>query len=95
MNAIVERIHQVIRNLVRTYNIQETYVDDSGPWMGILTSAAFAVHSTYHTTKGKSRGQIVFGQDMILPINNVSDWRYIRHHKQTQMDNEVIRKTLI
>ena len=55
-NAIVERIHQVIRNIVRTFNIQETYVDDAGQWMGILTSAAFAVHSTYHTTKGKSPG---------------------------------------
>ena len=41
-NAIIERIQQVLGNLVRTYNIQETYVDDADPWMVILLAAAFA-----------------------------------------------------
>ena len=50
------------------------------------------LHSTYHTTKIKSPGQIVFGRDMILPITHVADWRYIRHRKQTQIDNDVILK---
>ena len=58
--------------------------------MGILVAAAFAVRSTYQTTKGKSPGQLVFGRDMILPINHLADWRYIRQHKQTQIDNYVI-----
>ena len=53
-------IHQALGNLVRTYNLQETYVDDADPWMGVLeaataaaaaaAAAAFAVRSTYHTT---------------------------------------------
>ena len=45
-NAITERIHQVLGNLVHTYNIKETYVDDSDPWMGILATAVLAVRST-------------------------------------------------
>ena len=61
--------------LVRTYNLQETYVDDADLWMGILVAEAFAVHSTYHRTKGKSPDQLVFGQDIILPINHVAYWR--------------------
>ena len=60
--------------------------------MGILASAAFDVLSTYHTTKGKSPVQLVFGRDMILPITFVSYWRYIRQCKQTKIDNDVIHK---
>ena len=61
VSVIIDRIHQVLGNLVRTYNLQETYVDDSETWMGILAAAAFSVRYTYHTTKGKSPGQIFFG----------------------------------
>ena len=59
--------------------------------MGILAAAAFAVQPMYYTTKVKSPGQLVFGQDMILPITHVADWIYIRQHKPTQIDNDVIR----
>ena len=45
--------------------------------MGILAEEAFAVQSTYHWTKGKNPDQLVFGQDMIPPINHMEDWRYI------------------
>ena len=86
MNANIERIYQVLGNLVRTYNLQESYVDDTDPFMGILNTAAFAVQSTYHRKKDKSLGQLVFGRDMILPINHVANWRYIRKHKQKQID---------
>ena len=55
-NAIVEIIHEVLGNLVRTYHLQETYVNDADPWMGILGAETFAVHSTYHSIKGKSPG---------------------------------------
>ena len=76
-SIIITRIHQVLGNLLRTYNLQETYIDEAEPWVGILAAADFAVRSTYHTTKGKSPGQLVFVRDMILPINQVADWRYI------------------
>ena len=41
-NTILERIHQVIENLVRSFNITQTYVDKEDPWLGILADAAFA-----------------------------------------------------
>ena len=40
-NAILERIHQVLVNLVRTYNIKNTYVDEDYPLSGILEAADF------------------------------------------------------
>ena len=91
-NSIVERRQQLLGNLERTYNLQETYVDDSDLWMGILAAEAFAVHSMYHRNKRKSPGQLFFGRDMILPINHLTDWRQISQHKQAQIDNDVIRE---
>ena len=51
MNEIIEIIHQVLGNVVRTYNLQETYVDDADPWMGILAAADLVVYYTYRSTK--------------------------------------------
>ena len=55
-NAIVERIHQVIGNIIRTFELENNYLDEEDPWKGILSATAFAVRSTYHTTLQKSRG---------------------------------------
>ena len=74
---------------------QKTYIDDADPWMGILSAAAFAVRSIYHTTKSKSPGKLVFGQDMILPINHVVDCKYGRQRKQTQIDHDDIQENAI
>ena len=60
--------------------------------MLILATAAFKVKSTYHRTKQKSTGQIVFERDRILPIKHVADWRYIRQLKQTQINRYVIHE---
>ena len=60
-NAIVERIHQVIGNMIRTFELEDNYLDESDSWKGILSAAAFAVRSTYHTTLKKSPEQLVFG----------------------------------
>ena len=60
-NATIDRIHKVLGNLVQTYNLHATYVDEDDPWTVILAAAAFTVRSTYHPNKGKSPVQLVFG----------------------------------
>ena len=79
-NETIKRLHQVLGSLVRTYNLQEAYVYDADPFMGILEASAFTVRYKYHRTKETIPGQLVFGRDLILPINHVADWRYIRQH---------------
>ena len=81
-NAIVERVHQVIGNIVRTFELQENYLDEDDPWAGILAATTFLIHSTYHTTLQKSPGQLVFGRDMIFNIQHTANWEYIRARKQ-------------
>ena len=71
----MEIIHQVIGNLIPAYNKYETYVDGADPWMGILVASAFDISSMYHSTKGKIPVRMVFGRDIVLPINHIADWR--------------------
>ena len=85
-NAIVERIHQVIANMVRTFELETNYLDKEDPWKGVLAATAFAVRSTYHTTLKKTPGQIVFGCDMIFNIQHVANWEFIRQNKQIRID---------
>jgi len=84
-NAILERVHQTLGNIVRTFEIQDNYVDEEDPWKGILSAAAFAIRSTYHTTLQKTPGQLVFGRDMILNIKHTANWEYIRQRKQKRI----------
>ena len=81
-NAIVERIHQVIANIIRTFELQDNYLDEDNPWKGILAATAFAVRSTYHTTLQKTPGQLIFGRDMIFNLEHKANWEYIRLRKQ-------------
>jgi hypothetical protein len=81
-NAIIERVHQVVGNILRTFELQDNYLDEEDPWKGILSATAFAVRSTYHMTLQKTPGQLVFGRDMIFNINHTANWEYIRACKQ-------------
>ena len=43
-NAIIERIHQTIGNVIRTFQVQQDkYLDEKDPWGGILAATMFAV----------------------------------------------------
>ena len=86
-NAIVERIHQVIGNMIRTFELEDNYLDNQDPWKGILSATAFAIRSTVHTTLKKSPGQLVFGRDMIFNLQHQADWELIKNRKQ-----ELIKK---
>jgi hypothetical protein len=81
-NAIVERAHQVIGNIIRTFELKNNNLDDNDPWKGILSATAFAVQSTFHMALQNSPGQLVFGRDMILNVKHEANWEYIHARKQ-------------
>ena len=83
-NKILERIHHILGNLVQTYHIKETYVEEYDPWLGILAVAAFEILSTENSLKGYIPGQLLFGRDVIILIENTVGWELIRQRKQTQ-----------
>mmetsp|Transcript_17305 Transcript_17305/g.47261 ORF Transcript_17305/g.47261 Transcript_17305/m.47261 type:complete len:109 (-) Transcript_17305:3-329(-) len=62
-NAIIERIHQTIGNIIRTFQAHENnYLDEDDPWAGILAAVMFATRATYHTTLQATPSQLVFGR---------------------------------
>jgi hypothetical protein len=91
-NAILERIHQTIGNMVRTFEVEYQPIDENDPWSGILSAVAWAVGSTYHTTLQSMPGQLVFGRDMIWDIAHVADWQYIKQRKQMLIIKTIKKK---
>ena len=59
-NYILERIHQVIANLVHKLDLQNIHLDKDDPCSGILADMDFAVCSTYHAILQDIPGQLVF-----------------------------------
>jgi hypothetical protein len=80
-NAIVEWVHQVIGNIIQTFELENNYLDGNDPWKGILSATAFAVRSTFHTTLKNTPGQLVFGHDLILNVKHEANWEYVRARK--------------
>ncbi len=83
-NAIIERVHQTIGNIIRTFNVQA--MDQNDPWSGILAATMFAVRATVHTTLQASPMQLVFGRDAILNVKHITDWEHIRQRKQDRIN---------
>jgi hypothetical protein len=64
-------------------------MDEKDPWGTFLSSAAYAILSTFHTTLKATPGQVVFGRDMVLPIQFMADWGAIekQRKKETARNN--------
>jgi hypothetical protein len=86
-NSIIEHVHQTIGNIIRTFQVQDNYLDEDDPWEGILTATMFAIRATYHTTLQATPSQLVFGQDAILNIQFEANWNLTHERKQ-----RIIRK---
>lgn len=89
-NAIIERVHQTMGNIVRTFNVEQLDLPKEDPWGGILAAAMFAIRATYHTTLQATPSQLVFGRDAILNTKFEANWLVIKQHKQ-----EIINKNNI
>jgi hypothetical protein len=70
-------------NLIRSFQLQDKpYYDSDDPWGGILAAVAFALRSTYHMTLQAMPGQLIFGRDMVLNVQHLTDWTAIKARKQ-------------
>ena len=91
-HIVLELIHQVLVNLVRTCNNNKTYVDADDQISVILTAAAFSILSTENRLKDYSPGQLLFGRDIIILIKHNVYWKFIRQKNQTQINKDNIRE---
>ena len=84
-NSILERVHQTVGQMLRTYEVQDLENIDN-PFEGILAAICFAIRATTHTTLQASPSQLVFGRDHILNIKFEADWKQIRDNKQRMIN---------
>ena len=49
-NSMLERFHQTIGNIIRTFKVQDIVLNDENPWDRIVASTMFALRATVHTT---------------------------------------------
>ena len=90
-NAILERLHQVLGQMLRTSELDtaETITPDDANVF--LDNAAWAIHSTYHTVLKASPGAAIFGHDMLFGIPFIADWNKIGDYRQRQTDLDTAR----
>lgn len=72
-NGITERVHGVLNDCLRTFELDERELDSHQPWREFLSATAFAIRSTHHTALEATPAQLVFNGDMFLPIKFTTD----------------------
>jgi hypothetical protein len=85
-NAILERIHGVLRNMLRTFELDMAESVKARDIDVFLSDAAWAVRSTYHTVLKASPGAAIFGQEMLFDIPFIADWQKIGEYRQRLTD---------
>jgi hypothetical protein len=82
-NSIVERIHQVVGNMLDTRGITcKADLDEHFGFSGILAAIRHTINALVHATTRATPSQLVFGRDKLLNVNFVADWQYIKDRKQ-------------
>jgi hypothetical protein len=76
-NAILERVHDVVMNMIRTSELDMADSVAPSDIDAILTNAAWAIRSTYHTVLRATPGAAIFGRDMMFDIPFIADWKKI------------------
>ena len=49
-NAIIERVHGVIGDMIRTHDMSAINEKDANPFEGFISAICWAIRGTYHTT---------------------------------------------
>jgi len=83
-NSVLERIHQILADCLRTFELEDKEIDSSAadPFEEYLAQAAYAIRSGFHATHGYSPGELVFGRNMFLPVDTTVDWEKVKDRKQ-------------
>ncbi len=93
-NAILERVHQVLMNMLRTAELDMAETVKASDIDAFIHDAAWAIRSTYHTVLKASPGATIFGRDMLFDIPFVADWYKIGERRQAITDRNNERENL-
>jgi transposase InsO family protein len=91
-NGVIERVHQVLGDMLRTFELEEQDLDARDPFGSFLSAAAYAIRSTYHTVLEASPAELVFGRHMLLPVKFTADWQAIQAKRQKRIEDSNARE---
>ena len=91
-NAPVERVHQIIGQMLLTKNLGSRIFDHIDPWGDILSSIAWAIRASYHSTLKATPGQLVYHRDMIFNIKHLANWHEMTNRKQEDVNKNTLRE---
>jgi transposase InsO family protein len=90
----VERVHQTLRKMLRSHEIDKFEFDQQEPLSQILANCAWAIRSTIHSVINATLAQIVFGRDMLFDLSITTECKDIKKRKQRPLMPIQIEKTL-
>ena len=91
-NSPIERIHQVLRDMLLTKNLTEETFDYLDPFGHILASVAWAVRASYNSATDATPAQLVFGRDIMFNLQTLVDWKHLSLKKQQSTDVATLRE---
>ena len=80
-NATVERVNQLILNILVTKYLDNKVFNHIYPWGETLASIAWAIRNSYHRTIMATLGQAIFGRYMIFNLASLIDWQIVTVEK--------------
>ena len=78
--------------MLRAKYLAELEIPKDDPWTAILASVMYAVRSTYHTTLQATPVQLIFGRDMMYPIEYVAEWDVLCKNKTKIIEKNNVRE---
>ena len=90
-NYLVDRLQQIIMNMLVTKDIDNKVFDSIDSWGENLASMEWAMRDSYYPTIKATLDQPVFGRDMLFNLASVKDWQVVTAVKQHQPDIDNVR----
>ena len=69
-------------NVLCAFKLENRELEENGPFEAFLALTVYTIRNTFQITIQAKPSQLVFGQDMVLPIKLTPDWATIALHKQ-------------
>ena len=79
-------------DMLRTFGLGNVVLGGGGPLQKPLAGAAYATRSSYNTTQGATPAQMVFGRDMVLPVDFSIDWGGVTRREQERANGSCERE---
>ena len=79
-NAIVERMHRVMGDMLRVQLV--THHTNDNPLQDLLSAVAYGIRATVHGTTLFTPGQLVFSKDMIMRTRIDADYELVRRRRE-------------